>query len=67
MNLNALSAATKLDIFSSVVIIVCIVMLAVAADMAAPVLAGISAVGALATGSYRLFQSGEPPALPGWQ
>jgi len=55
MNLNALSAATKLDIFSSIAIVVCIIMLAVAAEMAAPILDGASAVGALATGTYSLY------------
>jgi hypothetical protein len=55
MSMGALSYTTKLDIASSIAIIACLAILLVAAEMAAPVLAGIGAAGAGVTGAVRLI------------
>ena len=54
MNINMLSHTSKVDIATGAFMLVCIVAVAAAIEISAPVIAGIGAVSAAATGVVRL-------------
>lgn len=57
MNLHDISQGAWLDVATSVILLACIIAVAVALEISAPVVAGIGAAGAAFTGVSRVFYS----------
>lgn len=54
MNFQDLSKAAKLDVLAAVAMLACILAVAVALEISAPIVAGVGAVGAAVTGIARV-------------
>lgn len=54
MNPNDVSEAAKLDVLASGIILMCILAVAVAIEISAPLVAGVGALSAAATGIARV-------------
>jgi hypothetical protein len=57
----AINEATKMDIASALITLLCVVIVVVSIEFSAPIIAGAAAVGAAATGVWRAHVSHEKP------